>query len=248
MTSRSLVIPLRNEARRVPGLVAALAGWARPGDELLLVDDGSQDGTPAALEAAAAAAREAHPGLTVRLIRLDPGEGKGAAVRAGMLAARGALRAFTDADLPYGLEAVDALFAALEGGAEVAVGARDLNGSEARGAPPLRRAASRLFRAWVGLVAGLGPVRDTQCGVKAFRAASAERLFGQLERRDFAFDIEVLALARGLELPVVCVPVRQRAQDGSSVRLRREVPRMFLGALPAARAGARRARRARGRG
>lgn len=240
--TRSLVIPLYNEARRVPALLQALAEAADPELELVLVDDGSADGTSAALEEGA----RRHPGLRLRALRLEARQGKGGAVRAGLLAARGALRAFTDADLPYGLEAIEALFAALEAGADVAIGARDLAGSTVGEAPLVRRGASRLFRAWVRLVAGgLGPVRDTQCGAKAFRAASAELLFGELVRRDFAFDIEVLTLAVRLGLGIARVPVRQRAQDGSSVRLRREVPRMFLGALPAARAGLRRARQTR---
>jgi glycosyltransferase involved in cell wall biosynthesis len=234
--ARSLVIPMRNEARRVPALVDALAAWtATGGREALLVDDGSADATTAEVERAIAG----RAGL--RALRLDPNQGKGGAVRAGLLAARGALRAFTDADLPYGLDAVDALFEALAS-ADVATGARDLARSDVSRAPALRRVVSRAFRLWVGLVADLGEVRDSQCGVKAFRAEVVPTLFEALERRDFAFDIEVLSLARRLGLRVARVPVRQREEDGSTVRLGTDAPRLFVAALSAGRSARRRTR------
>lgn len=224
-------MPLHDEAARVEALLARVLPWARePGRELVLVDDGSSDGTRERLQAFQAA----HPELLLQVLS-QPASGKGGAVRSGMLAARGAQVVFTDADLPFGLVGVEAVFAALET-APAAVGARDLPGSRVGPTPLLRRVASQVFRAWVSLVLDTGPVRDTQCGLKGFRRELIAPLFEGLACRDFAFDLELLGLcaARGIE--VARVPVAIEAWETSTVVLRRAAPALLLGSLRAARA------------
>lgn len=239
---RSLVVPLFNEAQRVDILLETLEPWCgEPGREVVLVDDGSTDDTAARIEAFAAA----HTDLPVRLLRLSPREGKGGAVRAGLLGARGACAVFTDADVPYGLEGVDRVFEAVEAGAPLAVGARDLPESDGTSAPPLRRLTSSVFRTWTRLAAEVGGVRDTQCGVKGFRRDVIPDLFGELSQRGFAFDVEVLALAALRGLSCAQVPVTLRAHYGSKVSLVKVVPALLIGSV---RAGAAARRRAGGQG
>ncbi len=159
-------------------------------------------------------------GVQVRLLALPDNAGKGAAVRTGMLAARGRVRLFTDADLPYGVEPL--LLAAeliLQRGFHMVIGDRTLPGS--RYAEDLgwrRRLASRVFSSLVGRVV-TGGFFDTQCGLKAFRADIAEELFrrGRVER--FAFDVELVYMALIHHLDIKRIPVRLRANETSSVRL-----------------------------
>lgn len=233
----SLVLPLRNEGPRIADLTDSLGEWvtASPGREVILVDDGSTDETPRLIEQARCRDR-------FRVVTLNPGQGKGAAVRRGLLEAKGDFVAFTDADLPFGLELIEALFELLSSGrgADLALAARDLEDSDTSRVSWARRMTSWVFRRWVSLVADTGPVRDTQCGAKAFRCETIGPLFEGLEQRGFAFDIEVLVLAVRLGYRIVRVPAVQAPAQGSSVRLRKDIPALAWGAILAGRSGRRR--------
>ncbi len=155
----------------------------------------------------------------LRVEAFERNRGKGAAVRHGVLCARGARIAFLDADLAYGLEPLDALLGALDAGADLAVGARDLLPDENRaGYRPVRRLATAAFNGLVSAVLGL-TARDTQCGLKAFRRAAARGLFSAVQTERFGFDVEVLFLAERWGLETARVPVRMRAHAESSVDL-----------------------------
>jgi dolichyl-phosphate beta-glucosyltransferase len=216
----SLVIPVCDGERHIGRTLDAVAGWlARTGlsHEVLVVDDGSRDGTAASVEAA----RERHP--AVRLLRHEANRGKGAAVRTGMLAARGRLRIFTDADLAYPPESLDAVLAALRAGAPVAVADRELPGSACRlqsGAPAGRVGRGLLGAAFRGLTAGLGlsAAGDTQAGLKGFSDAAATRLFALQRVAGYAFDVELLHQARLAGLEVARVPVVHFHQRGRGAR------------------------------
>jgi dolichyl-phosphate beta-glucosyltransferase len=220
----SVVIPAFNEARRLPSylddVVSFFEGRGEP-YEVIVVDDGSTDDTPALVEARV---REL---ASVRLLRLPVNAGKGAAVRAGMLAARGAYRLFTDADGATPIAEVKRLEPALLAGADVVIGSRVLvDPSVSVAALPHRIAAGRVFN-WLVARLGLRSVADSQCGFKVFSAAAAERLFVGLRTRGFGFDVELLLAAQAAGYRVVEVPVNWADQPGSKVGVLRHGPGMF---------------------
>lgn len=154
--------------------------------------------------------------------------GKAFAVRAGMLAATGAVVFFSDADLSTPLEESRRLLRALDAGAQVAIGSREGTGARRENEPFYRHLMGRLFNFLVQLLLVPG-VRDTQCGFKMFRGEAARAIFGRLRRYGpdapivqgpmvTAFDVEVLFLARKLGLKVAEVPVQWRHEPGSKVR------------------------------
>lgn len=210
----SIVIPAFNEAKRLPATVATVAAWLaqhHPDSEIVLVDDGSSDDTRAVL------AGLHEPRLTV--LFAPENRGKGAAVRRGVLAARGERIVFVDADLAYGLDQLESLLSRLDAGADLAIGARDLLREENLASyAPVRRVATAVFNGLVTLILGLH-ARDTQCGFKAFQRAAARGIFSTVVTERFGFDVEVLFLAQRWGLRVDRVPVRMRTHAESSVRL-----------------------------
>jgi dolichyl-phosphate beta-glucosyltransferase len=224
-TALSLVVPAFNESGRLPRTLAALAtSLPRLADdvELVVVDDGSVDDTAAAAERFAATAP-----LAVRVVRLGRNRGKGAAVAAGVAAARHPLVAFTDADSPYDLESLLPMVEALASGrCDVAIGARDLPESQInRGYGALRYLSGQTFSMMTWLAIGL-PFRDSQCGLKAFRTDAARRLFAMRTVDGFGFDFELLAAAVANGLRVERFPVRLTHDDDSRIALVRDSLRM----------------------
>lgn len=218
----SVVIPAFNEARRLPRTLDLIDAWAATLPlrvEVVVVDDGSADAT--------VAAAAAHPS-GCGVIRLRRNSGKGAAVRTGMLAACGRVVAFTDADLPYRMDALEAAYATIDaGGADVVYGARDLHGSATEVRRSTRRSvASSSFRMLTRLLVSRG-VRDTQCGLKAFSRAAAHEIFPRVQTTGFAFDAEVILVARRLGLAATRVPVVLVNEAGSTVSLRHHAPQML---------------------
>ncbi|MDE0495796.1 MAG: glycosyltransferase [Acidimicrobiaceae bacterium] len=200
------------EISAAPGGHAALDGPL----EIVVVDDGSTDGT-------AEAARRAGADVVVSL---DANRGKGAAVRAGMLAASGRLRLFTDVDLAYPPGQLASLIDALRDGADVALGnRRHAEAHTISPARPARAFASRMFNAFTRLVL-LRRYRDTQCGFKGFTAGAAEEIFGRAVIDGFAFDVEVLYLVEHLELTAAEVPVTVDHSADTTVRLVAQLPRV----------------------
>jgi glycosyltransferase involved in cell wall biosynthesis len=208
----SIVLPCLDEAERLPGTLATYLAHFPPGRsevELIVVDDGSTDGTTVIADQIAAADPR------VLVVRTTHNHGKGYAVRTGIQAAQGELVVFTDADGSYSPEQLERVVAALAA-APVAIGAR--LGSQAGAGPPLRRLASRVFNRVMRRLLGL-PFSDTQCGLKGFRRDAAEAVFRRARVDGFAFDAEALLVARRLGIEVVEVPVRAEERQGSRVRL-----------------------------
>jgi dolichyl-phosphate beta-glucosyltransferase len=215
----SVVIPAFDEERRLPRtletVVAHLRGRERP-FEIVVADDGSGDRTAALAECA---------GPEVRVLRL-PHRGKGAAVRAGVLAARGDLLLVTDADLSTPITDLDRLLVALER-CDVAIGSRHVAGARVAAPQRLdRRLMGRVFNVLVRALL-LPGLRDTQCGVKLFRREVALAVFERCRSDGFAFDVEALALARRFGHHVAEVPVEWRNSPDSRVRPLVDMPRMF---------------------
>jgi len=220
----SVVIPAFDEARRLPRYLAEIVTYFDGRNEpyeVLIVDDGSTDGT----QDAVAPTVRAHE--SVRVLRHDWNEGKGASVRRGMLAARGDYRLFTDADGATPIGEVKRLEAVLLGGAEVAVGSRALpDPSVSVVARRHRVVAGRVF-SWVVRRLVLPGIADSQCGFKAFTAKAAVDLFERLRTPGFAFDVELLHLARASGYRIAEVPVNWADQPGSKVRVLGNGPRML---------------------
>ncbi len=190
----SLVVPAFNEELRLLPTLERLHAHlsAQPASyEILVVDDGSTDGTCAVVEAA----RTRIPPLV--LVRQSPNRGKGAAVRRGMLAARGRVRVMCDADGSMPPEQLPRLLAPIvRDAAQISIGSRYAPGAKAGVKQPLYRVlwsrlCNKVIRRWL-----VPRVLDTQCGFKAFTAEAAENLFGSATIDGWAFDLEILAVAR----------------------------------------------------
>jgi len=212
----SFVVPAYDEERRLGMTLDRLIDFLsrQPYDsELIVVDDGSRDGTAAIARAAAA---RAVPRVTVRLLQHERNRGKGAAVRTGILDATDDPVFYLDADLATPPEEIPKLLAALDAGHDLAIGVRiqpdgyDMRESE----PAFRRIGGKLFTA-VRKRLLLSDIHDTQCGFKAFRKEAAQRLF-PLQRLDgWAFDAELLFMAERLGLTIAQIPVEWRHVEGS---------------------------------
>lgn len=212
----SVVVPAYREGRRIGASVLALRAALGDWTEIIVVDDGSPDDTGAAAKDAGA-----------EVIRLPVNKGKGAAVRTGVLAARGAAVVFTDADLSYSPSQIERVRAELERGADVVLGSRRHVGTTTLvRAGRVREISGRVFNLFTGLVL---PRRfgDTQCGLKGFRRDAARAIFQRATVDGFAFDVEVLLLATRLGYSIVEVPVELDNATGSTVRLSRDVLRML---------------------
>ena len=220
----SVIIPAFNEARRLPPYLAEIVTYFDGRNEpyeVLIADDGSTDGTA---DAVATIART-HP--AVRVLRHAWNEGKGAAVRRGMLAARGDYRLFADADGATPIVELKRLEAALAAGAQIALGSRALRDSSVSViARPHRVLAGRVFSRIVQRL-GVPGVKDTQCGFKAFTGSAAADLFEKVRTSGFGFDVELLLLARAAGYRVAEVPVNWTDQPGSKVGVFGTGPRML---------------------
>jgi dolichyl-phosphate beta-glucosyltransferase len=189
--------------------------------ELILVDDGSRDGTSAV---GRLLGRE-FPEL--RLIRLPRNHGKGYAVRTGVVNTTGSTVLFADADGATPIAEIERLEAAL-GTADVAVGSRAFRNEGVRVQAKLyRHIMGRTFHQLVEWLAD-GGVKDTQCGFKLFRSPVAHDLFSRMRMNGFSFDVELLVMARRRGYRVAEVPVNWTHQPGSKVRLTWDSLRMTV--------------------
>jgi dolichyl-phosphate beta-glucosyltransferase len=220
-----VVIPAFNETNRLPPTVREVERYLRQSNrhsELVIVDDGSTDGTAEAVD------QMIREGLRLHVLKHDHNQGKGAAVRTGMLAATGRVVLFTDADLSTPIADVEKLLAAIESGADVAIGSRALDRSLIEVHQPwLRDRMGRVFNLFVQLVL-LPGLKDTQCGFKAFRRDAARELFGATESDGFEFDTEVLYRAKRSGLVIREVPVRWRNNPDTRVNALLDSPKMLL--------------------
>jgi dolichyl-phosphate beta-glucosyltransferase len=215
--SLSIVIPAYNEEKRLPSSLDTILEFVSDRYrfiEILVVDDGSRDGTA---ECVRQYARN-HP--SVRLLQNPGNRGKGYAVRHGMLAATGEWSLFTDADLSSPISEIDKLTAGAERErAAVAIGSRALDRSLVGvHQSPGREYAGRIFNLVMRMITGL-PFSDTQCGFKLYRSDAAKRIFAKQQLDGFGFDVEDLFLARLFNFEVVEVPVRWNNVEGTKVSL-----------------------------
>lgn len=233
--SLTLVLPAYNEADRIDPALDELFGYLARRDhrgrdgapgagalperiDVLVVDDGSADDTAARVEARPEASGSI-VGVGLRVLRVPHG-GKGAAVRAGALAADGDFVIFADADMATPPDQIPLLTAALADH-DVALGSRiQADGSDMRATQPgYRRLLGKAFHALASMWV-VGPVQDTQCGFKGFTRKAAHDLFGRQRVTSIVFDVELIYLARRRGYRMTVVPIRWFDKRGSRMRAR----------------------------
>ena len=223
----SVVMPAYNEAKGIQAALEQVASYFRSraiAGEIVVVDDGSTDGT-------ARLAGETSVPTVVRVLVNEQNRGKGYSVRRGILSARGRYVGFADVDMATPIEELDKVREAFASGAEVVIGSRALPESQiVRHQPWWREWAGRLFGSFVRTVL-LPGIPDSQCGFKFFSAAAARAVFTRQHLSGWAFDVEVLYVARRLGYHIVQVPVRWINDPDSRVRMWREGPRVVVDVL-----------------
>lgn len=240
----SVVIPVYNEAgclrEHVDALRPLLTELAGNDWEIVLVDDGSRDGTGA--EIAALAAADPH----VRCCTHAVNRGKGAAVRTGVLATRGDVVLFCDADMSTPPGTLREFLAALQAGADVVVGNRKSGAARIeRWQPPIRTWLGLGFTRLSNAMTGMS-VSDYTCGFKLFRGEPGRAVFAETETDGWVFDVEFIARAARRGLVIREVPVTWRHVDDTRVRVLRDVIRSFAELLALRRRLGRAPRPARG--
>jgi dolichyl-phosphate beta-glucosyltransferase len=213
----SVVVPAFDEERRIERMLEETTTYFRGRGtpvEVLVVDDGSRDQTSSVVR------RFARSRPEVQLIRLAQNQGKGYAVRTGVVNARGALVLLADADGATPIAEVERLERALEEGHDLAIGSR-----AAPGGPGIhverrwyRHAIGRTFH-WLVETLAVRGIGDTQCGFKLFRSRPAHDLFSRMRMSGFSFDVEVLLMAQRHCYRIAEVPINWVHQPGSKVNM-----------------------------
>ena len=225
--SVTVILPAYNEVSRLGPALDELFGWVADNPSwvesadlrVFVVDDGSDDGTADLVRERSEA--KVVPGFPPRLrVVTVPHRGKGAAVRAGMLAAEGDVLLFADADMATPPDQIPKLVAALER-ADVALGSRiQVDGTDMRASQPaVRRLLGRVFHVLASLWI-VGPVKDTQCGFKGFTRSVARDLFSLQQVTSIVFDVELIYLARRRGYRIGIVPIQWEDRRGSRMRAR----------------------------
>ena len=220
----SIIIPAYNEEALITSTLECLQNYlsARPEQyEIIVVDDGSRDKTVETVQ------RLQRHNTDLRLLVNSQNMGKGFSIRRGVLESSGEFIIFTDADLPYELDAIEGFLRALRDGYDLAIGSRVLPGSDVKGVPALRYVAGQVF-SWMVQAVLFSGLPDTQCGFKSFRADAAKDLFRRLTIGGFGFDVEMLFVARKRKRTIQPVPVHMiEHRQRSRVRLVKDSFTMF---------------------
>ncbi len=221
--THSFILPAYNESERLTSSLPKVLEYVsqrRLAAEVIVVNDGSKDDTAAIVRNFAA------EHAIVRLLENPGNRGKGYSVRNGMLHARGDVMLFSDTDLSSPIYEADKLFAAIQNGADVAIGSRWLQRHlQTERQPLLRQLYGRLFNLGLRIVLGLG-YHDTQCGFKAFTREAAHVIFPRQRIERWGFDPEILFLAKKFKLRTVEVPVEWAHDHRSKINPLRDGLRM----------------------
>lgn len=211
----SIIIPAYNEEKRIPKTLKAMDAYLKGVDydyEILVVNDGSKDQTAEVVRGMQSEIKN------LKLLDNRVNQGKGGVVKDGMLAARGEIRLFTDADNSTSLNHFEKMQPLFEKGYEVVIGSRAIRGATLDPPQPLsRRILGKVGNLIIQLLV-LPGIWDTQCGFKAFSAKAAEEVFKRSKITGWGFDVECLALARKLDFKIKEIPVHWANDPNSHVK------------------------------
>jgi len=202
----SVVIPAYNEEKRLPKTLSEIDRYLREQSydyEILVVNDGSKDKTVETARSLISKIKN------LKVTGYEKNQGKGFAVRFGMLEAGGDYRLFTDADNSTSIDQVEKMWPEFEKGFDIVIGSRDIKGAVLDPPQPWLRhvVLGEGFKLYRKLVVGLWEVQDTQCGFKCFKSKVAESVFPKCRISRFAFDPEILVIAKKLKFKIKEIPV-----------------------------------------
>jgi len=215
----SLIIPAYNEEKRLPKTLTEVDSYLRTRDydyEILVVNDGSGDKT-------VEIAKNLIPGIkNLRVTGYNRNQGKGYAVRFGMMEAKGDFRLFSDADNSTSVDQVEKMWPEIEKGADIVIGSRDIKGAVLDPPQPWIRQMflGEGFKLFRKLVLGLWKIEDTQCGFKCFSKEAAENIFPKCRISRFAFDPEILIIAEKMGYKIKEIPVYWKNDLESKVKFK----------------------------
>lgn len=221
----SVIIPAYNEEQRLPQTLKAVDAYLQKQDyayEILVVSDGSRDGT------AAVASEMAQTIKNLRVINNKDNKGKGYVVRQGMLEAQGEFRVFMDADNATTVDHVERMWPEFSKGYDVVIGSRDMEGAFiAVSQSWVRRRLGDIFNIIVQIFSGMWGIWDTQCGFKGFTKKSALDIFSLATIDRWAFDVELLVIAKKLNYRIGQFPVTWVNDPNSKVKLKGMIRMLF---------------------
>ena len=222
----SVIVPAYNEERRIRPTLEKLVGYltSRPFQwEVLVVDNGSDDGTATIVESWASEVPN------VRLQSL-PSSGKGLAVRHGMLNTTGEYRFMCDADMSMPVEHLDDFLDRMGEGYDIVIGSRQMKGARRFGEPFIRHLMGRVFN-WVVRLVAVGGFQDTQCGFKMYRGELADEIFPLQRATGFGFDVEVLFIAKRRGASILEMPIDWHHEPSSKISPVADSVRMVMDAV-----------------
>jgi dolichyl-phosphate beta-glucosyltransferase len=221
----SIVIPAYNEEKRLPGFLKDVRNYLNKKDEkfeVIVVDDGSKDETAKIVE------RIASEDPRIRLLKQIPNQGKGAAVKRGVLDAKGDFVIFADADGATPISELDKFLRHAEQGDDVLVGSRKAGSGSVERKRNLARSIMGFTFYKIVNVFAVPAIKDTQCGFKLFRRDVAEKLFSLSREKGWAFDVELLYLAQMYGFNIIEIPVNWHEVEGSKVNPIKDSMKMFM--------------------
>lgn len=216
----SVIVPAYNEEKNLRKNITEYARYlgARNFDyEIIIIDDGSTDGTKKIAEALAVEDKK------IKLIDNKINKGKGAAIRKGILKAAGDYRLFIDADGATSIEHIDLIWPEFKRGADAVIGSRnyrDIKGAEQTLKQPLWKRFLGTAGNYLIRFLKISDIYDTQCGFKAFTKKSAEKIFSKTKINRWAIDMEIIAIAQKLNYKINIIPVRWKNSDQSRVGIK----------------------------
>jgi len=214
----SVIIPAYNEEKRLPKTLEEIDKYLREKPynyEILVVNDGSKDRTVEVAESLIPKIKN------LKVTGYEKNRGKGFAVRFGMMEAKGKFRLFTDADNSTPIRETEKMWPEFEKGADVVIGSREIKGAILDPPQPLfRRFLGEGFKLLRKIIVGLWEIQDTQCGFKCFRAEVVEKIFPKCKIDRFAFDPEILILAKKAGYKIKEIPIYWRNDPHSKVKFK----------------------------